>query len=90
MPTKRSGLASAPVGKDIYVIGGQSVKDAFDTNEKYNTKNNTWTTEPPLPTPRLGLRAVADNNTIYVFGGQGPTRGMINADVEIFHVLDQP
>ena len=90
MPTKRSGLASTAVGYDIYVIGGQSVKGAFNTNEKYNTKNNTWTTEPPLPTPRLGLRAVADNNTIYVLGGQGPTHGMINSVVEIFHVLDQP
>ncbi len=44
---KRSGLASATVGNDIDVLAGQSVNGTFNTNEKYNTKNNTWTTEPP-------------------------------------------
>lgn len=88
MPTKRSGLASATIGNDIYVIGGQSVNGTFRANEKYDTKTNTWTAEPSLPTPRLGLRAVAANDTIYVFGGQGPTRGMISSLVEIFHVVN--
>jgi len=88
MPTKRSGLTSAVVGTDIYVMGGQSVNGTFGANEKYDTSNNTWVTEPSLPTPRLGLRAVAANDTIYVFGGQGPARGLISSFVEIFHVAD--
>jgi N-acetylneuraminic acid mutarotase len=84
MPSKRSGLASASIGNDIYVFGGEKVNGTFENNEKYDTKKNIWTKEPPLPTPRLGLKAVAVDNTIYVIGGK--TWYYVAGQVEIFHV----
>jgi N-acetylneuraminic acid mutarotase len=86
MPTKRSGLASAAVGSNIYVIGGQSVNGTFSNNEKYNTKTNTWSSEPPLPTARLGLRAVAIDNSIYAIGGKPSLKSYVGGEVEIFYV----
>lgn len=83
MPSKRSGLASAPIGGYIYVFGGQKVNGTFENNEKYDTKKNIWTTEKPLPTPRLGLKAVAVGDYIYVVGGK--TWYYFGGDVEIFH-----
>ncbi len=84
MPSKRSGLASASIGNDIYVFGGEKVKGTFENNEKYDTIINTWTIEDPLPTPRLGLKAVANDDKIYVVGGK--TWYDIGGEVEIFHV----
>jgi len=84
MPTKRSGLASAAIGNDIYVFGGEKVKGTFENNEKYDTIKNTWTEEVPLPTPRLGLKAVSHDDKIYVIGGK--TWYYISGDVEIFHL----
>jgi N-acetylneuraminic acid mutarotase len=86
MPTKRSGLASASIGSDIYVFGGQSVNGTFPNNEKYNTKTDKWSEELPLPTPRLGLRAEAVNNSVYVIGGKPSLKSYLEGDVEIFHV----
>jgi N-acetylneuraminic acid mutarotase len=84
MPSKRSGLASASIGNDIYVFGGEKVNGTFENNEKFDTKKNIWTKEPPLPTPRLGLKAVAVDNTIYVIGGK--TWYENGGELEIFHV----
>jgi N-acetylneuraminic acid mutarotase len=84
MPSNRSGLASASVGNDIYVFGGEKVNGTYENNEKYDTIKNIWTKEPPLPTPRLGLKAVAIDNTIYVIGGK--TWYKIGGEVEILHV----
>lgn len=86
MPTKRSGLASVPIGNDIYVFGGQSVNGTFANNERYDTKADTWSSEPPLPTPRLGLAAVPVNNSIYVIGGKPSLKAYVGGEVEIFHV----
>jgi N-acetylneuraminic acid mutarotase len=86
MPTKRSGLASASIGNDIYVFGGQSVNGTFANNERYDTKANTWASEPALPTPRLGLDAVTVNNSIYVIGGKPSLKAYVGGEVEIFHV----
>jgi N-acetylneuraminic acid mutarotase len=84
MPSKRSGLASASIGRDIYVFGGEKVNGTFENNEKYDTIRNVWTTEIPLPTPRLGLKAVSSDSSIYVIGGK--TWYSIDGEVEIFNV----
>jgi N-acetylneuraminic acid mutarotase len=84
MPSKRSGLASASIGRDIYVFGGEKVNGTFENNEKYDTIRNVWTTEIPLPTPRLGLKAVSSDSSIYVIGGK--TWYYIAGEVEIFNV----
>jgi N-acetylneuraminic acid mutarotase len=82
MPSKRSGLASAAVGNDIYVFGGEKVNGTFENNEKYDTLQKEWTSESPLPTPRLGLKAVTVDDTIYVIGGK--TWYYVAGQVEIF------
>ena len=84
MPSKRSGLASAAIGNDIYVFGGEKVKGTFENNEKYDTIRNSWTEEVSLPTPRLGLKAVAYDDKIYVVGGK--TWYYIGGEVEILHL----
>lgn len=83
MPSERSGLASASIGNDIYVFGGEKVNGTFENNEKYDTLQNEWTSESPLPTPRLGLEAVTVEDSIYVIGGK--TWYYIAGQVEIFH-----
>lgn len=83
MPTKRSGMASASIGNNIYVLGGQKVNGTFENNEKFDTKKNIWTTESPLPTPRLGSGAVSTANDIYVVGGK--TWYSIGGELEIYH-----
>ena len=87
MPSKRSGLASAPIGNDIYVFGGEKVNGTFENNEKYDTVQNVWTLESPLPTPRLGLKAVTVDDTIYVIGGK--TWYYVAGQTEIFHPSKQ-
>jgi len=84
MPTKRSGMSSASIGKNVYVFGGQKVNGTFENNEKFDTQTNGWTTENPLPTPRLGLGAISADNKIYVVGGK--TWYTIGGEVEIYHV----
>jgi N-acetylneuraminic acid mutarotase len=86
MPTKSSGLASASIGNDIYVFGGQSVNGTFANNDRYDTKANTWSSEQPLPTPRLGLDAVTVNNSIYVIGGKPSIGPYVAGEVEVFNV----
>lgn len=86
MPSKRSGMASASIGKNIYVFGGQKVNGTFENNEKFDTEKNIWSTEIPLPTPRLGSEAVSNKNDIYVIGGK--TWYHIGGEVEIFHVRE--
>jgi N-acetylneuraminic acid mutarotase len=70
MPTKRSGLAAATIGLDIFAVGGEKIEGSFDTNEKYDTLTDSWTPETPMPTNRLGHDAVELNDKIYVFGGK--------------------
>jgi N-acetylneuraminic acid mutarotase len=84
MPSKRSGLASASVGNDIYVFGGEKVNGTFENNERYDTIRDIWVEEPPLPTARLGLKAVTYDSKIYVIGGK--TWYYVAGEVEILHV----
>jgi hypothetical protein len=61
MPSKRGGIAAAASlvnGSSIYVFGGELLSKTFNKNEKYDIKDNEWTTELPMPTARHGLGAV--------------------------------
>jgi N-acetylneuraminic acid mutarotase len=92
MPSKRSGIAAAAVpltnSSSIYVFGGEEPYFAFNNNEKYDTRTNEWTSEPPMPLARHGLAAVytEDDDKIYVIGG-GPHPGLsMSSANEIFHI----
>ncbi len=76
MPSKRGGLAAANSSNgEIYVIGGELPPGSNDTirifynNEKYDTKGNNWTSQPPMLTARHGLAAETIGDKIYVIAG---------------------
>jgi N-acetylneuraminic acid mutarotase len=86
MPSKRSGIAATNVNGFIYVLGGEQNQGTFDSNERYDPVNNTWTIESPIPTARHGLGVTSLDDRIFVIGG-GPQPGLTVSDVnEIYFV----
>lgn len=84
LPSKRSGIAAAPVNNSFFVFGGEDLSRTYDNNEKYDTDNSKWTSEEPMPTARHGLAAVSLDDRIFVIGG-GPQAGLSVSDInEIF------
>jgi N-acetylneuraminic acid mutarotase len=79
LPTARGGFASAVLGDEILVIGGEGGGTTFHTVEAYNTTTDTWRTLAPMPTARHGIQAAVCNGGVYVAaggtvqGGSGPT-----------------
>jgi N-acetylneuraminic acid mutarotase len=70
----------------IYVLGGEQNQGTFDSNERYDPANNTWTIESPMPTARHGLGVTSFDDRIFVIGG-GPHPGLTVSDEnEIYHV----
>jgi N-acetylneuraminic acid mutarotase len=70
MPTARQWPEVGVIGKNIYVVGGNTNGGVTGANEIYNTKTNTWTTGAPDPTPRcFGVGAVV-KGILYVIGGE--------------------
>jgi N-acetylneuraminic acid mutarotase len=85
MPTKRSGLASAAVDNNIFVIGGEKVNGSYNINEEFNMETGKWSSEPPMPTSRLGHDAVTVKNKIYVIGGKtGQAKESVTGVNEIY------
>jgi N-acetylneuraminic acid mutarotase len=85
MPTKRSGLASAAVNNNIFVMGGEKINGSYNINEKFNTQSGKWSFEPPMPTNRLGHDAVTVKNKIYVIGGKtDQSKESVTGATEIF------
>jgi N-acetylneuraminic acid mutarotase len=96
MPTKRSGLAAVSIKHEIYVLGGEERKGevgkTFRNNEKYDTKSDTWTIEPSLPTARHGLAALIIDDKIYAIGGGprfGALRESFSGENEIFNIISR-
>ncbi|MGD1836431.1 MAG: Kelch repeat-containing protein [Nitrososphaeraceae archaeon] len=75
MPSKRSGIsASAIIDQDkdiydIYVFGGEDIRQTYDYTERFNITDGNWTIEESMPTARHGLASVSFENKIYVIGG---------------------
>lgn len=68
--------AAAAVGDKFYVFGGFRQPDTgkngwYPENKAwvYDTKAQTWSALPPMPTPRGALAATAAGDKIYVVGG---------------------
>ena len=79
------------INGNIYSFGGEAPTLVFNTNEKYDTSTNTWSTEASLPTARHGLTGVALDSKIYVIsGGLEPTTSKPATGVnEIFQTQAQ-
>jgi hypothetical protein len=69
LPTQRGGFATAVLGKEILVIGGEGGGKAYNTVEAYNTSTNKWRKLEPMPTSRHGTQAVVCNGGVYVAAG---------------------
>ena len=69
MPTPRAGYASAVVGNEIVVLGGEGPSRTFAEVEAYKPSTNTWRALDPMPDPRHGIQAVACGGDIYVAAG---------------------
>jgi hypothetical protein len=65
MPTARSGLAIGVVNDKIYVVGGGS------TVEEYDSITDRWTTKVSMPDSKSYLAAGVVNGKIYAIGGTG-------------------
>lgn len=75
--------AAAAVGDKFYVFGGFAVPPAGkggwypeDKAWAYDTKAQSWSALPPMPTPRGALAATAVGDKIYVVGGAKIPSGM--------------
>jgi len=89
MLSKRSGFAAASANGQIYIFGGEGIRESLDSVEKYNPLANKWTHEPSMPSERIGLEAVTVDNKIYAIGGQisSPESGLVALDTnEIFNL----
>ena len=74
LPTARSGIAAGVIDGRIYVVGGESEKGTFATNEMYIPELDQWHDMAPMPTARHGLGAAVVEGRLYVVSG-GPTPG---------------
>ena len=74
LPTPRGGFATAVIGKEILVIGGEGGGKAHTEVEAYDTINNSWRMMKPMPTARHGIQAAVCNGGVYIAAG-GLTQG---------------
>lgn len=74
--------AYTTAGDEIYMIAGYGETGKRNKNgvEVYDTKTDTWTSGPSMPTARHGLAAPAIGDKIYVIGG-GPEPDISFANV---------
>jgi Kelch motif len=80
LPTPRGGTATAVVGKEVLIIGGEGGGRTYGTVEAYDTVSNRWRSLTPMPTARHGIEAAMCGGDIYIAdggtqqGGSAPTR----------------
>lgn len=71
IPTARSGTATAVIGREIVVLGGEIVwsQPTKRLAEAYNVDTGTWRQLAPMPVGLHGIQAATCNGSIYVAGG---------------------
>ncbi len=89
IPTERGGTATAVLGNDVIIIGGEEISQssAFSTVEALDVTTEQWRALASLNTERHGTTAAVCNGTIWIAGGS-PNRGggnMIN--IERYHPI---
>lgn len=70
LPEPRSHMASAAIGLNMYVIGGETVAGVDNQVLVYHTINHTWEEAAAKPTAVSDATAVALFGIIYVPGGR--------------------
>lgn len=77
IPTPRAGANIEVVGKQIWVMGGESgmIKSAHSEVEVFDTISQTWSQMPKLNAGRHSGGSAKLNNHLYVFTGSGNRGG---------------
>ncbi len=70
MPSPRMNLAAAMYENQIYVIGGQSGDQVLASTERYDPKDNVWSTLAPKSIAVAEVSAAVIGGRIYVPGGR--------------------
>lgn len=68
LPTERGGYASAVLGGEILIFGGEG-GGTHDEVEAYSPETNSWRTLSPMPTARHGVQAAVCGNGVYIAAG---------------------
>jgi N-acetylneuraminic acid mutarotase len=69
VPSPVSDCGVAVVGRELIVVGGESVGTVFNTVRAFDLATSTWSTLPPLPAARHGEALTAIGNTLYAIDG---------------------
>jgi N-acetylneuraminic acid mutarotase len=73
MPTARSGVGTATINGEIYVIGGEGwtheLGGVFRTNEAFDPTSNSWAEEAGMPTARHGFAKGVLDGRLYAVSG---------------------
>lgn len=67
-PTERGGYASAVLGGEILIFGGEG-GGTHNEVEAYTPATNSWRTLTPMPTARHGIQAAVCGNGVYIAAG---------------------
>jgi N-acetylneuraminic acid mutarotase len=69
LPSPRGGFATAVLGDEILIIGGEGGGRAHDEVEAYDTSSDVWRTLAPMPTARHGIQSVVCSGGVYIADG---------------------
>ncbi|MGV3641252.1 MAG: malectin domain-containing carbohydrate-binding protein [Adhaeribacter sp.] len=76
LPTKRAGAATAMLGDELLVIGGETTNAAANKEtEALNVKTHTWRRLADLNQARHATQAIVNNNGVYLAAGSGAQGG---------------
>ena len=81
LPTPRGGYASAVVGGEILVLGGEAPDRVFSEVEAYDPRTDTWRVLEPMSVPRHGIQAIACGGDVFVAAGGAEPYGAAPSDV---------
>ena len=85
LPSPRGGFATAVLGDEIVIIGGEGGGSVHDEVEAYHTSSDTWRELAPIPTARHGIQAVVCSGAVYVAdGGRQQGGGYLTDVLEVF------
>ena len=89
LPTERGGFASAVVGNEILIIGGEGGGNTYAEVEALNTDTLEWRELAPMPVPRHGIQAAVCNGGIYIAAG-GVVQGVgPSTDHEVLYPAEE-
>jgi len=84
LPQAVSGSASAVMGNEVYMFGGEGSAQVYKEANAYAADTDVWRSLPPLPTARHGFGAVFYDGKIYTLVGSPEPGGNRSNVVEIY------